>query len=269
MLYPWISPDGKVLLEQIVSCRISLPSDKIIVNKATTWYNKVANRLIHNDQTDRGDTMTTTKPRTHYEVMGVAKDAPMDIIHAAFKAWSKMFSGPDGSADGRDAEEYKLITAAWSVLKDTGRRKEYDESLGGSVTAGEDLRDAVFTDLSDPMPDPDDELDPADVTGAVPKQAAYTGSAWATPLVPLFHPLRYVHACMLPMLHPLRWFHLQETGIKVLLVFMGLMLTTAFCMITSEVGPHGDWVIAFDLLHFVEKLVWIVGRIIHAFGVFF
>jgi len=220
--------------------------------------------------------MTTTKTRTHYQVMGVANDAPLDIIHAAFKQWSRKYSGPDGSRDGRDSEEYKLITAAWNVLKDSVRRQEYDDSLGGGVTAGEDLRDAVFTDLTDPLPDPDEDLDPVDTSTAAPQKAAYAGSAWAGPLVPVMHPLHYATALLMPLAHPLRWFRQMETAKKVAIVFFGLLLTIAFCMITSEVGPHGDWVLAFDLLHFVEKLVWLIGKIfwllgkfIHGVGVFF
>lgn len=63
--------------------------------------------------------------RTHYDTLEVRRTAPLFVIEAAYKALSKKHH-PDV---GGNAERMKDITAAYAVLKDPEKRKQYDRSL--------------------------------------------------------------------------------------------------------------------------------------------
>jgi hypothetical protein len=74
---------------------------------------------------------------THYEVLGVAPDADAESIRRAYVAVAKA-SHPDRRQDddeGRRAraeDRIRAANAAWHVLRDPGRRAEYDRSLRGA-----------------------------------------------------------------------------------------------------------------------------------------
>ncbi len=71
----------------------------------------------------------------HYEVLGVAPDAPTPVIRAAFVALARRHH-PDHHANSSpavqsDAERrMRTINDAWAVLSDAGRRTAYDRQLG-------------------------------------------------------------------------------------------------------------------------------------------
>ena len=65
--------------------------------------------------------------RTFYEVLNVSPDAEAVVIEAAYRALMKKYH-PDqggGAADGPSATE---INRAYAVLRDAGRRAEYDQA---------------------------------------------------------------------------------------------------------------------------------------------
>jgi hypothetical protein len=65
--------------------------------------------------------------RTHYEILNVAPAAELVVIEAAYRALMKKYH-PDqggGAADGPSAAD---INRAYAVLRDPGRRAEYDHS---------------------------------------------------------------------------------------------------------------------------------------------
>lgn len=69
------------------------------------------------------------KPQvTLYDHLEVSSLASPETISAAFRSLSARFH-PDNQKTG-NAERYKQITAAWTVLKNPEKRKEYDRSVG-------------------------------------------------------------------------------------------------------------------------------------------
>src|SRR3954468_2317708 len=66
--------------------------------------------------------MSATK-RDYYEVLGVAKDASADEIKKAFRR-AAVEHHPDR---GGDETKFKEINEAYEVLKDTDKRKRYDQ----------------------------------------------------------------------------------------------------------------------------------------------
>jgi len=92
---------------------------------------------------------------THYDVLGVAPDAPPDELHDAYVALARRHH-PDRS--GGDAVRMRAINAAWATLGDPARRARYDLSLAG--TPPDSRRPSSMPDddveVDDPWSDGDD-----------------------------------------------------------------------------------------------------------------
>jgi len=71
-----------------------------------------------------------TKRRTHYEILGVAPNAPQEVIQAAFRA--QMLALKKHPDLGGDTAEAAFINEAHEVLSDAAKRKAYDLSLGNN-----------------------------------------------------------------------------------------------------------------------------------------
>lgn len=67
------------------------------------------------------------KGRTYYDVLGVATDAPTEIILAAYRA--QMLAMKKHPDLGGDTDEAALINQAFEVLTDATKRAAYDETL--------------------------------------------------------------------------------------------------------------------------------------------
>lgn len=65
--------------------------------------------------------------RTHYDVLGVARDADAPTIRAAYRARARTHH-PDRTA-GATASEMAAINEAYRVLSDAARRVDYDRML--------------------------------------------------------------------------------------------------------------------------------------------
>ncbi|MDP9115492.1 MAG: J domain-containing protein [Acidobacteriota bacterium] len=66
--------------------------------------------------------------KDHYAILGVARDAPPEVIRAAFRVLAQKYH-PDRNTNpdaGRRAEE---INSAYTVLKDPDMRAQYDQQL--------------------------------------------------------------------------------------------------------------------------------------------
>lgn len=66
--------------------------------------------------------------RTHYDELEVSPRASAETIRAAYLSLSKRFH-PDVAKFPNAAARMKLINAAWTVLQDPAKRKEYDRKI--------------------------------------------------------------------------------------------------------------------------------------------
>jgi molecular chaperone DnaJ len=73
--------------------------------------------------------MPATAQKNYYDLLGVPKDAPKDVIRKAYLALAKKCH-PDKTGGDKAAEErLKEINAAYDVLKNEEKRKQYDATL--------------------------------------------------------------------------------------------------------------------------------------------
>lgn len=73
------------------------------------------------------------KMKTHYDTLGVSKDATQDQIKLAYRKLSKKHH-PDVSGGNKESEKIFLeVTEAYKVLKDEAARKAYDARLDGTA----------------------------------------------------------------------------------------------------------------------------------------
>lgn len=66
------------------------------------------------------------KVRTHYDNLKVARNAPQEVIAAAYRSLSKMYH-PDTNKGGDAERIFKIINKAYEVLSDTHKRSEHDK----------------------------------------------------------------------------------------------------------------------------------------------
>ena len=64
---------------------------------------------------------------THYDNLKVARNAPPEVIRAAFKTLSQKFHPDRHGGNERCTQTFQLITAAYEVLSDPLRRRQHDE----------------------------------------------------------------------------------------------------------------------------------------------
>lgn len=78
----------------------------------------------------------------YYRILQVDPQASATIIRYSYRYLAAMYH-PDNAESG-DAERFRLITDAWKVLSDAGKRAAYDASLGiASMKAAQDAAAAI------------------------------------------------------------------------------------------------------------------------------
>ncbi len=99
------------------------------------------------------------KSASHYELLGVAPHASHDEIRRAYRALAQVHH-PDTNPDAAAASMVE-INAAWEVLGDPARRREYDWAIGTTPApvftrrAAEDGEDEDGDPLAHLRDDPD------------------------------------------------------------------------------------------------------------------
>ena len=63
----------------------------------------------------------------HYEVLGITPDAPDEVIRAAYKALAAKYHPDQNLTDSNANLKLKRLNAAFRVLGDSSKRKQYDE----------------------------------------------------------------------------------------------------------------------------------------------
>jgi len=99
--------------------------------------------------------MSTVAKRDYYEVLGVARDASLTEIKAAYRRLAVQFH-PDRNPDNPEAEErFKEASEAYAVLSDSDKRARYDrfghQGLEGQGFGGFDP--SAFGDFADILGD--------------------------------------------------------------------------------------------------------------------
>lgn len=64
---------------------------------------------------------------THYDNLKVSRNAPPEVIRAAFKTLSQKFHPDRHGGNVRATQTFQLITAAYEVLSDPQRRRQHDD----------------------------------------------------------------------------------------------------------------------------------------------
>ena len=66
-------------------------------------------------------------PHTHYDNLKVARNAPPEVIRAAYKTLCQQFHPDRHGGHPKATETFQLINAAYEVLSDPGKRRRHDE----------------------------------------------------------------------------------------------------------------------------------------------
>lgn len=67
--------------------------------------------------------------KTYYDILGVPKDADLKTIKKAFRELAKKFHPDSTKNNKKNSKIFEEITAAYSILSNSKKRKIYDESL--------------------------------------------------------------------------------------------------------------------------------------------
>jgi len=89
-----------------------------------------------------------SKAKDLYAVLGVLPDAQPEVIRAVYLALAKKYH-PDSSRSTENVEKFKELNAAYEILRNPDKRKEYD---------------AARPDTKDSMGDYEPDVDDEDVT---------------------------------------------------------------------------------------------------------
>jgi DnaJ domain len=84
---------------------------------------------------------------THYDTLGVAQQTPPEVVRAAYKALTQMYHPDRPSNPQRSVDRMHALSAAYAILSDPAKRKEYDTWLN---TAGAKDGDTEATQIEPP-----------------------------------------------------------------------------------------------------------------------
>lgn len=108
--------------------------------------------------------------RTHYDNLKVARDAPPEVIRAAYKSLSQKYHPDRNSSDPNASKTMAIINAAYRVLSDPDLRKRHDEWIRKI--------EAESAAKPRPMPRPPTNRPPAPKPRAASSQAPFFTSKY-------------------------------------------------------------------------------------------
>lgn len=71
---------------------------------------------------------------THYDNLKVARNAPPEVIRAAYKALCQQFHPDRHGGNPRATQTFQLINTAYEVLSDPARRRQHDAWIAKTET---------------------------------------------------------------------------------------------------------------------------------------
>lgn len=89
-------------------------------------------------------------PKTHYEVLGVSREATHDEIKRAYRGLSLKWH-PDRNQSSEAQSKFQEIGAAYEILSDERRRHEYNDELDGIRMGGMGGQDVDLSDIINMM----------------------------------------------------------------------------------------------------------------------
>lgn len=75
------------------------------------------------------------KVHTHYDNLKIARDAPPEVIRAAYKALCHKFHPDRNGGSPRATQTFQLINTAYDVLSDPERRHQHDAWIARAEVA--------------------------------------------------------------------------------------------------------------------------------------
>jgi curved DNA-binding protein CbpA len=86
--------------------------------------------------TDYSGPKAMARIHTHYDNLKVARNAPHEVIRAAYKSLSQKYH-PDRNGGSPDANRIiQIINASYEVLSDPARRREHDDWIAKAEAGG-------------------------------------------------------------------------------------------------------------------------------------
>lgn len=113
--------------------------------------------------------------RTHYDNLKVSRDAPSEVIRAAYKSLAQKYHPDRNPGDERAAKVMLLINEAYEVLSDPVRRKQHDLWIEAKERA------ARAATSPPPQPEVRPQWDPRQSPPTQPQPASQASAADAAP----------------------------------------------------------------------------------------
>jgi curved DNA-binding protein CbpA len=73
-----------------------------------------------------------SKVHTHYDNLKVTRNAPPEVIRAAYKSLSQKFHPDRNPGDPGSTRTFQIINTAYEVLSDPLKRREHDDWIAGA-----------------------------------------------------------------------------------------------------------------------------------------
>lgn len=80
---------------------------------------------------------TMSKVHTHYDNLKVARDAPPEVIRAAYKTLCHKFHPDRHGGSAKATQAFQLVNSAYAVLSDPVRRLKHDEWIAKMEASSE------------------------------------------------------------------------------------------------------------------------------------
>ena len=106
-------------------CGIDLPVSMFSAGSETCYECRLRYAESNNKNSDADSSNTSNKIHTHYDNLKVVRNAPIEVIRAAYKSLSQKFH-PDTNKDPDAERVMKIINAAYETLSDPEKRRDHD-----------------------------------------------------------------------------------------------------------------------------------------------